>query len=113
MTALEAVTLAAIIIAPFVASFVTGPLVPVVVALLTKAGADAKLKTKVMIFVNLAVAIVAASTIDGVAILSIETVLSVILGMGVSQLSYDEGWRRVALNDRRGVLPNVGLGRAA
>ena len=96
-------------ISPFLTTLIVGHILPLLTALATKVEASATVKQLVTAVLSAASAfIVNATTIDGSATFSGETVAIAILTFLTANVSYVALWKRHAIDSK--VLPDKGLG---
>lgn len=96
-------------ISPFVTTLIVGHVVPLLTALLTKVEASAGVKQLTTAVLSaISAFIVNATTIDGSASFSSETLTIAILTFLTANISYVALWKRHAIDAK--VLPNKGIG---
>jgi len=95
-----------------IATLIVSALIPLVVGLLTKVSAGAKLKAIVSIVLNAVQALIVSSvTSDGSSVISTQTLILWVIGVATSIGSYVGVWKSVDINQK--LAPSFGLGKSA
>lgn len=93
-----------------IATLIASALIPLVVGLLTKVTASAKLKAIVSIVLNAIQALIVSSvTSDGSAVISTQTLILWAIGVATSIGSYLGVWKPADINQK--LAPSFGLGK--
>jgi hypothetical protein len=95
-----------------IATLIASAFIPLIVGLLTKSTASAKLKAIVSIVLNAVQAlIVSSATSDGSSVISTQTLILWVIGVATSVGSYIGVWKPVDINQK--LAPSFGLGKSA
>lgn len=105
-------TLITVTASPYVTQFIITLLLPVLVALATKASADERVKAVVLLLLTAITQLVTSAVTDtGTAVISSDTFMSWILSTLIAVAMYVGVYKpAIKLNEKKLVLPTKGLG---